>query len=157
LLSPAFAAETVKVSAGDTAWVLTSSALVLLMTAPGLALFYAGMARRKNVLATLMQSFILAALISFSGFLVFSTLWATFIYDPLAHWVWGVDGWIHQMGALDFAGGTVVHISSGVSALAAILIIGRRRGYPREPMLPHNQPDSHGHRRGTALGRMVRL
>jgi ammonium transporter, Amt family len=206
----AFADDAAKISAGDTAWVLTSSALVLLMTAPGLALFYAGMVRRKNVLATLMQSFLLAALISvqwalfgyslafapwhaivgglqwaglsgvsateayagysptiphqaymvfqcmfavitpslitgafaerisFSGFLVFSTLWATLIYDPLAHWVWGVDGWLHQLGALDFAGGTVVHISSGVSALAAILIIGKRRGYPREPILPHN-------------------
>ncbi|HKV56431.1 MAG TPA: ammonium transporter [Candidatus Binataceae bacterium] len=208
---PAVAAENASaINAGDTAWVLTSSALVLLMTAPGLALFYGGMVRRKNVLATLMQSFILAALISvqwalfgyslafspwhsivgglqwaglagvsatvpypgyaatiphqaymvfqcmfaiitpalitgafaerisFPGFLVFSLLWATCIYDPLAHWVWGVDGWIHQLGALDFAGGTVVHISSGISALAAVLIIGKRRGYPREPMIPHN-------------------
>jgi len=208
--APAIAADDAKVSAGDTAWVLTSSALVLLMTAPGLALFYAGMVRRKNVLATLMQSFFMVAIvsvqwalfgyslafspwtaivgglswvglngvsasqaypayaatiphqaymvfqcmfavitpalitgafaerISFRGFLVFSLLWTTLIYDPLAHWVWGIDGWIHQMGALDFAGGTVVHISSGVSALAAVLIIGRRRGYPREPMIPHN-------------------
>jgi len=208
--APVLGADAAKVSAGDTAWVLTSSALVLLMTAPGLALFYAGMVRRKNVLATLMHSFILAALISvqwalwgyslafspwhalvgglqwaglygvsatdayagysatiphqaymvfqcmfavitpalitgafaerisFKGFLVFSVLWATFIYDPLAHWVWGVDGWLHQMGALDFAGGTVVHISSGVSALAAVLMIGQRQGYPREPMLPNN-------------------
>jgi Amt family ammonium transporter len=207
---PALAADDPKVSAGDTAWVLTSSALVLLMTAPGLALFYAGMVRRKNVLATLMQSFIMVAIvsvqwvlfgyslafspfnaligglswmglsgvsatqaypdyagtiphqaymvfqcmfavitpalitgafaerISFRGFLVFSLLWTTLIYDPLAHWVWGVDGWIHRMGALDFAGGTVVHISSGVSALAAVLVIGRRHGYPREPMVPHN-------------------
>jgi ammonium transporter, Amt family len=76
--------------------------------------------------------------ISFRGFLVFSLLWTTLIYDPLAHWVWATDGWIHQMGALDFAGGTVVHIASGVSALAAVLVIGRRRGYPREPMVPHN-------------------
>src|SRR5208282_1928237 len=76
--------------------------------------------------------------ISFRAFLLFSLLWATFIYDPLAHWVWGVGGWIHQMGALDFAGGTVVHISSGVSALAAVLVIGKRLGYPREPMPPHN-------------------
>ena len=209
--APAFADENIsKISAGDTAWVLISSALVLLMTAPGLALFYGGMVRRKNVLATLMQSFILAAMISvqwalfgyslafspwsaivgglqwiglggvsawaaypayaptvphqaymifqcmfaiitpalitgafaerisFPGFLVFSLLWATLIYDPLAHWVWGVDGWIHQMGALYFAGGTVVHISSGVAALAAVLTIGRRRGYPKEPMIPHN-------------------
>jgi ammonium transporter, Amt family len=208
---PAFANEnTAIINSGDTAWVLASSALVLLMTAPGLALFYGGMVRRKNVLSTLMQSFILAAVISvqwavygyslafspwhaiigglqwaglagvsataaypayaptvphqaymifqcmfaiitpalitgafaerisFPGFLVFSLLWATFIYDPLAHWVWGVDGWIHQMGALDFAGGTVVHISSGISALAAVLVIGKRRGYPREPMMPHN-------------------
>jgi len=207
---PAMAADDANISAGDTAWVLTSSALVLLMTAPGLALFYAGMVRRKNVLATLMQSFFLVAIvsvqwvlfgyslafspwtsfigglswiglngvsasqaypayaatiphqaymvfqcmfavitpalitgafaerISFRGFLVFSLLWTTLIYDPLAHWVWGIDGWIHHMGALDFAGGTVVHISSGVSALAAALMIGRRRGYPREPMVPHN-------------------
>lgn len=208
---PAAAAEELsKISPGDTAWVLTSSALVLLMTAPGLALFYAGMVRRKNVLATLMQSFILTALISvqwalygyslafapwsalvgglqwaglagvsatvpypdyaptiphqaymifqcmfavitpalitgafaerisFKGFLVFSILWATLIYDPLAHWVWSVDGWIHRLGALDFAGGTVVHISSGISALAAVLMIGRRRGYPREAILPNN-------------------
>jgi Amt family ammonium transporter len=206
----AFAADDPKVSAGDTAWVLTSSAMVLLMTAPGLALFYAGMVRRKNVLATLMQSFIMVAIvsvqwvlfgyslafspsnvligglswiglngvsatqaypdyaatiphqaymvfqcmfavitpalitgafaerISFRGFLLFSLLWTTLIYDPLAHWVWGIDGWIHRMGALDFAGGTVVHISSGISALAAVLVIGRRHGYPREPMVPHN-------------------
>jgi ammonium transporter, Amt family len=76
--------------------------------------------------------------ISFKGFLVFSMLWATLIYDPLAHWVWSVDGWLHRLGALDFAGGTVVHISSGVSALAAVMVIGRRQGYPREPMLPNN-------------------
>ncbi len=198
------------VSAGDTAWMLTASALVLMMTVPGLAIFYGGMVRRKNVLATLMQSFILAAVvsiqwvligyslafapanaligglqwiglsgvsasqpypayaatiphqaymifqcmfaiitpalmtgafaerISFRGFLMFSLLWTTLIYDPLAHWVWGLDGWIRQLGVLDFAGGTVVHISSGASALAAVLVIGRRRGYPREPMKPHN-------------------
>jgi ammonium transporter, Amt family len=209
-VSPAMAADASTISPGDTAWVLASSALVLLMTAPGLALFYGGMVRRKNVLATLMQSFFLVAVISiqwiaigyslafspgnsiigglswaglngvsasqpyagyaatiphqaymifqcmfavitpalitgafaerisFRGFLVFSLLWTTLIYDPLAHWVWGLDGWIHKMGALDFAGGTVVHIASGVSALAAVLIIGRRRGYPREPMVPHN-------------------
>jgi ammonium transporter, Amt family len=201
-----------KVDTGDTAWVLTSSALVLMMTAPGLALFYGGMVRRKNVLATLMQSFILMALISvqwvlygyslafgpdiggivgslkwiglsgvgadpnpdyaatiphqafmafqlmfaiitpalitgtfaermkFSAFLLFSLLWATLIYDPLAHWVWGTGGWLRGLGALDFAGGTVVHISSGVSALAAALVIGRRRGYGKEPMPPHNLP-----------------
>ncbi len=212
LADPAFASDAAAatVSAGDTAWVLTSSALVLMMTAPGLALFYGGMVRRKNVLAILMQSFMLAALvsvqwvlfgyslafspgnafigslhwiglagvsatqpypdysatvphqaymifqcmfavitpalitgafaerISFRGFFVFSLLWMTLIYDPLAHWVWGADGWLHKMGALDFAGGTVVHISSGISALAAVLMIGRRQGYLREPMPPHN-------------------
>jgi Amt family ammonium transporter len=201
-----------KVDTGDTAWVLTSSALVLMMTAPGLALFYGGMVRRKNVLATLMQSFILMALISvqwvvygyslafgpdlggivgslkwiglsgvgaqpnadyaatiphqafmvfqlmfaiitpalitgafaermrFSAFLLFMVLWATLIYDPLCHWVWGVGGWIRGLGVLDFAGGTVVHISSGVSALAAALVMGHRKGYGREPMPPHSLP-----------------
>jgi Amt family ammonium transporter len=201
-----------KIDAGDTAWVLTSSALVLMMTAPGLAFFYGGMVRRKNVLATVMQSFILMALISvqwvlfgyslafgpdvghlvgslrwiglngvgltpnpdyaatiphqafmifqlmfaiitpalitgafaermrFSAFLLFILLWATFIYDPLAHWVWGTGGWLRNLGALDFAGGTVVHISSGVSALAAAILIGPRKGYGREPMPPHNLP-----------------
>jgi ammonium transporter, Amt family len=205
-----YAQDAGSVSAGDTAWMLTSSALVLMMTAPGLALFYGGMVRRKNVLAVLMQSFVLAAVvsiqwvlfgyslafspgnsfiggvqwaglygvsatqpypayaatiphqaymifqcmfavitpalitgafaerISFRGFLVFSLLWMTLIYDPIAHWVWGVDGWLHKLGALDFAGGTVVHISSGISALAAVLVIGKRRGYLREPMPPHN-------------------
>jgi Amt family ammonium transporter len=191
---------------------LTSAALVLMMTAPGLALFYGGMVRRHNVLGTIMQSFIIMALISiqwvlygyslafgptlggivgslewiglsgvglapfpdyaatiphqtfmvyqlmfaiitpalitgafaerikFSGFLLFTLLWATCIYDPLAHWVWGVGGWLRNFGALDFAGGTVVHISSGVSALAAALVIGRRRGFGSEPMPPHNLP-----------------
>jgi len=78
--------------------------------------------------------------IKFSGFLVFTLLWATFIYDPLAHWVWGVGGWLRNLGALDFAGGTVVHISSGVSALAAALVIGKRHGFGSEPMPPHNLP-----------------
>jgi Amt family ammonium transporter len=199
-----------KIDSGDTAWMLTSSALVLLMTAPGLALFYGGLVRRKNALGTIMHSFIILALITiqwalwgyslafgpdrggiigslawaglrgvgldpnpdygatiphqafmvyqmmfavitpalitgafaermkFSSFLVFTLLWATFIYDPLAHWVWAIGGWMRRMGALDFAGGTVVHISSGVSALAAALLIGKRRGYPQEPMPPHN-------------------
>lgn len=199
-----------KIDSGDTAWMLTSSALVLLMTAPGLALFYAGLVRRKNALGTIMQSFIILALISvqwalwgyslafgpdmggiigslawvglrgvgldpnpdyaatiphqaymiyqmmfavitpalimgavaermkFSAFLLFTLLWATLIYDPLAHWVWGMGGWLRKMGALDFAGGTAVHISSGISALAASLIVGRRRGHPGEPMPPHN-------------------
>jgi Amt family ammonium transporter len=210
--APASAPAPPKIDPGDTAWVLTSSALVLMMTAPGLALFYGGMVRRKNVLATLMQSFILMALVSvqwvlvgyslafgpdlgglvgslrwmglsgvglepnpdyaatiphqafmvfqlmfaiitpalitgafaermrFSAFLLFSLLWSTFIYAPLAHWVWGVGGWLRGLGALDFAGGTVVHISSGVSALAAAIVIGRRRGYGREPMPPHSLP-----------------
>ncbi len=201
-----------KIDTGDTAWMLTSTALVLLMTAPGLALFYGGLVRRKNALATIMQSFIILALISvqwvlwgyslafgpdrggligslawaglrgvgldpnpdyaatiphqafmiyqmmfavitpalitgafaerikFSGFLLFTLLWATFIYDPLAHWVWGVGGWIRNMGALDFAGGTVVHISSGVSALCAALVLGKRRGYGHEVMPPHSLP-----------------
>jgi Amt family ammonium transporter len=198
------------IDSGDTAWVLTSSALVLMMTAPGLALFYAGLVRRKNGLATIMQSFVLMAAITvqwilvgytlafggdgafignldwigligvtsepgpysdtiphqafmvfqgmfaiitpalmtgafaermkFSAFLLFSILWATFIYDPLCHWVWGSGGWMGALGALDFAGGTVVHISSGVSALVAALLLGRRLGYPHEPMPPHNLP-----------------
>jgi ammonium transporter, Amt family len=201
-----------KIDSGDTAWVLMSAALVLLMTAPGLALFYGGMVRQKNALGTLMQSFIVLALISvqwvlwgyslafgpdkggiigglnwvglrgvgaapnpdyaatiphqafmlfqmmfavitpalitgafaerkkFSTFIVFILAWATFVYDPLAHWVWGSGGWLHDRGALDFAGGTVVHISSGVSALAAALIIGKRQGYGHQPMQPHNLP-----------------
>ncbi len=201
-----------QVNTGDTAWLLVSAALVLMMTTPGLALFYGGLVRSKNALGTIMQSFVTAALISlqwvlwgyslafgpdkggiigglewfglagvglepnpdyaatvphqaymiyqamfavitpalisgtfaermkFSTFLVFVLLWATFIYDPLAHWVWGVGGWIRQLGALDFAGGTVVHISSGVSALAAALVIGKRLGYGTEPMPPHNLP-----------------
>jgi len=213
----AWGQEGPQVDTGDTAWMLASAALVLMMTAPGLALFYGGLVRRKNSLATLMQSFVMMALISvqwvlwgytlsfgpdhggliggldwlglngvggepnadyaatiphqafmiyqcmfaiitpalitgafaermkFSAFLVFSLLWATFIYDPLAHWVWGKNGWLGMlggMGALDFAGGTVVHISSGVSALAAALLMGKRLGYPHEPMPPHNLPFS---------------
>src|SRR5213593_2497022 len=201
-----------KIDKGDTAWMLTSSALVLLMTAPGLALFYGGMVRQKNALATLMQSFIILAVISiqwilwgytlafgpdkggiigglewfglrgvgvepfdaysktiphqvfmlfqmmfavitpalitgafaerkkFSAFLLFTVLWATFVYDPLAHWVWGDGGWLKKLGALDFAGGTVVHISSGMSALVCAVLIGRRKGYGHHPMQPHNLP-----------------
>jgi Amt family ammonium transporter len=208
----AFATETpaAKIDSGDTAWVLASSALVLMMTAPGLALFYGGMVRRKNVLSVLMQNFFMVGLvtvqwvlfgyslafsgdhlgligglswwglrgvsvsagsayaptvphqaymifqcmfaiitpalitgsfaerISFRGFFLFSLLWTTFIYDPLAHWVWSLDGWLHRLNALDFAGGTVVHISAGISSLAAALVIGRRVGYPETPMPPHN-------------------
>jgi Amt family ammonium transporter len=206
------APDVLTVDKGDTAWILTSSAMVLLMTAPGLALFYGGMVRQKNALATLMQSFIILCLISiqwilwgyslafgpdkggligglewiglrgvgvepfgtysktvphqafmlfqmmfaaitpalitgafaerkkFSTFLVFTLLWATFVYDPLAHWVWADGGWLRKLGALDFAGGTVVHISSGVSALVCAIVIGRRRGYGHQPMQPHNLP-----------------
>ena len=198
-----------KVDTGDTAWVLISSALVMLMT-PGLALFYGGMVRAKNVLGTIMQSFIALGVISiqwvlwgyslafgpdighvigslkwvglqgvgldpfpdysatiphqafmifqmmfavitpalitgafaerfkFKTYLVFLILWATFVYDPLAHWVWGTGGWIKNLGALDFAGGLVVHISSGMAALAAALVVGKRKGYGDEPMPPHN-------------------
>jgi Amt family ammonium transporter len=201
-----------QIDKGDTAWILTSAALVLMMTAPGLALFYGGMVRQKNALATLMQSFIIMAIISvqwvlwgyslafgpdvggvigslewvglrgvgqepfatyaatiphqafmifqmmfaiitpalitgafaerkkFSAFLLFTVLWATFVYDPLAHWVWGDGGWLKQLGALDFAGGTVVHISSGVSALVCAIVLGRRKGYGHQPMQPHNLP-----------------
>ena len=210
--APAAPAPAPKIDSGDTAWVLVSAALVLLMTAPGLALFYGGMVRQKNALGTLMQSFIVLALISiqwvlwgyslafgpdkggiigglewiglrgvgqapnadyaatiphqafmlfqmmfavitpalitgafaerkkFSTFIVFILAWATLVYDPLAHWVWGTGGWLRNLGALDFAGGTVVHISSGVSALVAALIIGRRRGYGQQAMPPHNLP-----------------
>jgi ammonium transporter, Amt family len=212
LASVAHAETTVaaQFNGADTAWLLFSAVLVLMMTIPGLALFYGGMVRRKNVLSTLMQSFILVAVVSiqwilfgysvafapgsalvgslawvglngvsasvpfagysatvphqaymiyqcmfaiitpalitgaiaermsFKGFLLFSILWTTLIYDPLAHWVWGVGGWIHVLGALDFAGGTVVHISSGAAALAGALLLGKREGYLREPMPPHN-------------------
>jgi ammonium transporter, Amt family len=206
------AAPASKIDKGDTAWMLTSSALVLMMTAPGLALFYGGMVRQKNALATLMQSFIIMAVISiqwvlwgyslafgpdkggilggldwiglrgvgvepfdaysktiphqvfmlfqmmfaiitpalitgafaerkkFSAFLLFTVLWATVVYDPLAHWVWGDGGWLKKLGALDFAGGTVVHISSGVSALVCAMVLGRRKGYGHQPMQPHNLP-----------------
>jgi Amt family ammonium transporter len=203
-----------KLDKGDTAWMLTSSALVLMMTIPGLFLFYGGLVRRKNVLGTIMHSFIIVAVITiqwalwgyslafgpdvggiignlawfglngvgaepnadyaatiphgafmiyqmmfaiitpalitgafaervkFGSFLVFIILWATFIYDPLAHWVWGVKGWMKEMGALDFAGGTVVHISSGASALVAAMMFGPRIGYGQEAMPPHNLPFS---------------
>jgi len=199
------------VDTGDTAWILISSALVMLMT-PGLALFYGGMVRRKNVLSTIMHSFTAIALVSiqwilfgyslsfgpdkggligglewaglqnvglspnpdyaatvphmafmiyqamfavitpalisgafaermkFSGYLLFTLLWTTLIYDPVAHWVWGAGGWMRSMGILDFAGGMVVHATSGFSALAAALFIGKRKGFLNEPMPPHNLP-----------------
>ena len=200
-----------KVDPGDTAWILMSAALVMLMT-PGLALFYGGMVRTKNVLGTIMQSFMVIALISvqwvlfgyslsfgptvggiigdlswfglkgvgltpnadyagtvphqafmiyqamfaiitpalllgaiaermkFKAFFIFTLLWSTLVYDPIAHWVWGVGGWIRQMGGLDFAGGIVVHISSGISALAAALLLGKRKGFGTESMAPHSLP-----------------
>ena len=192
---------------GDTAWMLVSSALVLVML-PGLALFYGGMVRSKNVLSTSMHTFaamaiigvqwvafgyslafggegsliggfdnlflkgitpesltgtiptyvfvifqgmfaiITPALISgavaermkFSTYCVFILLWSTLVYDPLCHWVWGSGGWLAAAGALDFAGGTVVHLSSGVSALMIALVLGKRIGYPHERMTPHNLP-----------------
>ena len=211
-VAPAPAAPVSKIDKGDTAWMLTSCALVLMMTAPGLALFYGGMVRQKNALGTLMHSFIIMAIISiqwvlwgyslafgpdkggiiggldwiglrgvgvepfdaysktiphqvfmlfqmmfaiitpalitgafaerkkFSAFLLFTVLWATIVYDPLAHWVWGDGGWLKKLGALDFAGGTVVHISSGVSALVCAIVLGRRKGYGHQPMQPHNLP-----------------
>ncbi|MDD5084479.1 MAG: ammonium transporter [Candidatus Omnitrophica bacterium] len=200
------------INSGDTAWVLMSTALVMLMTAPGLAFFYGGLVRRKNVLATMMQSFFMLCLLSiqwvlwgyslsfgpdvghligslawfglngvgmapnpdyaatiphllfavyqmmfavitpalitgafaermkFSTYVVFTLLWATLVYDPVCHWVWGAGGWLRAEGALDFAGGTVVHISSGIAALVCALVLGKRRGYGREPMPPHNLP-----------------
>jgi Amt family ammonium transporter len=199
------------ISSGDTAWLLISSALVMLMT-PGLALFYGGMVRRKNILSTLMMSFVALGLvgvlwvlygyslsfgadhagfigglnflglsnvgqepssvyattvpqlafmifqgmfaiitvalitgavverIKFSSLLVFSVLWLTLVYCPIAHWVWGEGGWLLKLGALDFAGGTVVHINAGVSALALVLLLGRRRGFPEQAMEPSNLP-----------------
>jgi Amt family ammonium transporter len=207
--SSAAAAEST-IDSGDTAWILASSALVLFMT-PGLALFYGGMTRQKNLLSTLMHSFFMIAIISiqwmvigytlafgsdvgqfvggldyfmlngvgqgpspmaenlpdllfmmfqgmfaiitpalitgafaerirFVPFAVFSVLWATCVYDPICHWVWG-GGWIAQnWEALDFAGGTVVHISSGTAALASAIVLGRRLGWPNEPMPPNNLP-----------------
>jgi Amt family ammonium transporter len=194
----------------DIAFVLISSALVMLMTAPGLAFFYGGLVRRKNVLSTMMQSFFLLCLLSvqwvlfgyslsfgpdiggiigslswfclkgvgmtpnpdyaatiphtlfvvfqmmfavitpalitgafaermkFSAFALFSLLWATLVYDPVCHWVWGSGGWLKGLGVLDFAGGIVVHISSGVSALVCALVLGCRKGFPHEPIPPHN-------------------
>ena len=199
-------------NSGDTAWVLTSTALVLLMTIPGLAFFYGGLVRRKNVLSILMQCFVIMCMISlqwmlfgyslafgpsfhgiignldwaglkgvgfapnpayaatiphsvfmifqamfavitpaliigayaerikFSAFLVFTLLWTTFVYDPLAHWVWNAGGWLKAIGALDFAGGIVVHVSSGISALIFAVMLGKRIGYNHKPIRPHNLP-----------------
>ncbi len=195
------------IDTGDTAWVLISAALVMLMT-PGLGLFYAGMVRAKNVLGTMMHSFTMVALVGvtwvlwgyslafggdgalignlewiglrgvtgepgpyadniphlafmtfqgmfaiitpalisgafaermrFGAFLLFMLLWSTFVYNPICHWVWGSGGWLGELGALDFAGGTVVHISSGIAALACALMLGRRKNLGSEEMAPHN-------------------
>ncbi len=199
------------INTGDTAWMLASSALVLLMT-PGLALFYGGMARRKNLLSTIMMSFAIMGLIGviwalwgyslsfgsdnggfigglnfigltnvgmqpsgvyastvphlafmafqgmfaiitvalitgavverikFSALMLFSALWVTVVYAPICHWVWGSGGWLGRLGALDFAGGTVVHINAGVSALALVLLLGKRKGFPGDVMEPNNIP-----------------
>ncbi|GGG33432.1 ammonium transporter [Caldovatus sediminis] len=213
------AAADARIDAGDTAWMLTSTALVLMMTVPGIALFYAGMVRKKNILATMMQSFSICALVSvlwmvagyslafgngnawigdlsrlllggleagwdkpfvlgagtdgaaamtvpesvflmfqmtfaiitpalitgafadrmrFSAMLVFMTLWSLLVYAPVAHWVWHPNGWILGLGALDFAGGTVVHINAGVAGLVCALVLGRRMGYGQDNMAPHN-------------------
>jgi len=199
------------IDTGDTAWILVSAALVMLMT-PALGFFYGGLVRQKNVLSTIMHSFFMLALISvqwvlwgytlafgpdkggligglsylglmgvgaepnatyaatiphsafmiyqcmfavitpalisgafaerkrFKTFVIFSLVWATLIYDPVAHWVWADGGWLRKLGALDFAGGTVVHITSGVSALVAAKVLGRRLSSETEKMEPHNVP-----------------
>ena len=197
--------EEVKLDTGDTAWILVSTALVLLMTIPGLALFYGGMVRKKNVLGTMAHSFVAAAVVSitwvvigyslafgegnafiggldkimlsgittsaltgtipeilfvifqmtfaiitvaiitgsiaermkFSAFVAFITIWSVVVYAPITHWVWG-GGWLGNDGALDFAGGTVVHINSGVAGLVAAYMLGKRMGLGRESMAPHN-------------------
>ena len=208
--APAAAAATASaINSGDTAWMLTSTALVLMMTIPGLALFYGGMVRKMNVLTTVMQSFAITCLVTvlwmivgyslaftegnpffggfsrvlldgmtvesindlaktipesvymcfqmtfaiitpalicgafadrmkFSALLWFIGLWAVLVYAPIAHWVWGPGGFLNDAGVLDFAGGTVVHINSGVAGLMAALVMGKRRGYRSEPMAPHN-------------------
>jgi len=203
-------AAELKIDTGDTAWVLVCSALVMFMT-PGLAFFYGGMVRKKNVLSILMQCFIILCVVSiqwvlfgyslsfapgkgfwggfswfglngvglapyadysatiphqafmifqamfaiitpaliigafaermkFSAFLLFTVLWATFVYDPLCHWVWAIGGWLRNMGALDFAGGTVVHINAGIAAIVTALLIGRRKNLDSNTPAPHNLP-----------------
>jgi Amt family ammonium transporter len=216
--TPALAQDGPKIDTGDTAWMLTSTALVLMMTIPGLALFYAGMVRKKNVLATMMQSFTIAALttvvwmvagyslafgeggpwigdlsklflsglaenwdkpftlgsgdgavaftipetvflmfqmtfaiitpalitgafadrMKFSAMVLFTILWSLLVYAPVAHWVWHPNGWIFALGALDFAGGTVVHINAGVAGLVAALVLGKRLGFGHDNMAPYN-------------------
>src|ERR1700726_4898720 len=204
-----------KINSGDTAWMLTSTALVLMMTIPGLALFYGGMVRKKNVLATLMQSFAITCIVTllwwligyswaftpgsadlggssralfngmsfmhddnkltvshlaltipesvyamfqltfaiitpaliagafadrmkFSAMLVFMTVWSLVVYCPIAHWVWEPSGWLAVKGVLDYAGGTVVHINAGIAGLASCLVLGKRVGYGKAAMPPHN-------------------
>ncbi len=195
-----------ELNSGDTAWIMTSTALVLFMTLPGLALFYGGLVRTKNVLSVLMQCFAIACMVSimwvlflysltfgeggpfigslgkvlfagvgegslsggipetsfsafqmtfaiitpalvvggfaermkFSAMLLFSALWVTLVYAPVCHWVWAEDGWLFKLGLLDFAGGTVVHVTAGVAALVAAMVMGHRDGFPHSPMLPHN-------------------
>src|SRR5450631_237737 len=204
-----------KISAGDTAWMLTSTALVLMMTIPGLALFYGGMVRKKNVLATLMQSFAITCVVTilwwvigyswaftpgsaylggssrllmngmtfmkdagkltvshiavtipetvyamfqltfaiitpaliagafadrmkFSAMLIFMSVWSLVVYAPIAHWVWEPSGWLAVKGVLDYAGGTVVHINAGIAGLVSCLVLGKRLGYGKDPMPPHN-------------------
>jgi Amt family ammonium transporter len=214
--APAAVAAAPKIDTGDTAWVLMSTALVMIMT-PGLAFFYGGLVRRKNYLNVLMQCMIILAALSvqwvlfgyslsfaprsgwlggiiggfqwfglsgvglepyadysptiphqafmifqamfavitpaliigafaermkFSSFLVFTLLWATFVYDPVAHWVWGMGGWLRNLGALDFAGGTVVHINAGIAALVTALAIGKRKSFEKHPVPPHSLPFS---------------
>ncbi|AKJ69260.1 ammonia channel protein [Pandoraea thiooxydans] len=212
-----FSVDASKISAGDTAWMLTSSALVLFMTIPGLALFYGGMVRKKNVLATLMQSFAITCVVTvlwtvigyslaftpggpfigglsrvflegmnyikgdkattltvshlaptipetvyfvyqmtfaiitpalitgafadrmkFSAMLIFMSLWSVIVYAPIAHMVWEPTGWLAGAGILDFAGGTVVHINAGIAGLVCCLVLGKRVGYGKEAMAPHN-------------------
>ncbi|MDX8377719.1 MAG: ammonium transporter [Mariprofundales bacterium] len=205
LLIPKIAFAEDSLSAGDTAWMLTATALVLLMTLPGLALFYGGMVRKKNVLSMCMQTIAIASLMSilwviagyslafaegsafigsldkaffagvsvdtlagtipetvfatfqmtfaiitpvliigafaermkFSAVMVFSALWMLLVYAPICHWVWG-GGFLGSIGTLDFAGGTVVHINAGIAGLVCALVLGKRRGYPKRPMPPHN-------------------
>lgn len=191
---------------GDTAWILTSTALVLFMTLPGLALFYGGLVRSKNVLSVLMQCFAITCMVSmmwlvflyslvfdaggpliggldkaffagveegsvngsipetafamfqltfavitpalvvggfaermrFASMLLFSALWVTLVYAPICHWVWAADGWLYKLGLLDFAGGTVVHVTAGVAALVSAIVLGKRQGFPHTAMMPHN-------------------
>ncbi|MCU4426085.1 ammonium transporter [Acinetobacter sp. WU_MDCI_Abxb74] len=204
--TPAAPAPTPTLDTGDTSWILVSTALVLLMTIPGLALFYGGMVRKKNVLSTMMFSLSAAILVSllwviagysiafsgtgaffgdlskamlngvafdalsgtipeslfvifqmtfaiitvailsgsiadrmkYSAFMIFIAVWVLVVYAPITHWVWAADGWLFKAGALDFAGGTVVHINSGVAGLVAAYMLGKRIGLGRESMAPHN-------------------